>query len=308
MSDLHSHSTASDGTDSPAQLVENARQAGVTILGITDHDTTSGWDLAARQAQFSGIGLVRGAEVSASYLHRSVHILSYLHDPNLPGLNDLLERTRQARLDRLIAMTELLAQDYPISWPAVMAQTADNATVGRPHIADALVAAGVVPNRDVAFSDLISPQGSYYVRYQAAPANEVIQAIKASGGVAVIAHPFAPTRGRGLPDEAIQDLVNAGLDGLEVWHREMDEPARQRALRLADQFGLLTTGSSDYHGVGKANRLGEHWTTPETLAEIALRGALPILEPTGQRDNSQFRADHATFWTETASKTHLEDI
>ena len=277
MIDLHTHSTASDGTDSPAALVRAAKLAGVTTLGLTDHDTTSGWSEAAADAAAIGIALVRGTEVSATYQHRSVHILSLLHDPTLPGLTDLLARTRQARLERLIAMTDLLSRDYPISWPDVLAQTTDDTTVGRPHIADALVAAGVVPNRDAAFAELVSPRGPYYVRYDAASAPEVVAAIKQSGGVAIIAHPFAPTRGQGLTDESIAELVSAGLDGLEVWHREMDAPARERALNLCQRFGLLPTGSSDYHGTGKANQLGEHYTSPEVLAEISHRGVLPVI-------------------------------
>jgi len=277
MIDLHTHSNASDGTDSPTELVRRAKAAGVTTLGITDHDTTAGWAEAAVAAQEAGIQLVRGTEVSASSEGRSVHILSYLHDPARPGLTELLERTRQARLDRLIAMTSKLAVDYPISWPDVVAHTTSVTTVGRPHIADALVAAGVVPNRDAAFAELISPRGNYYVRYEAATAVEVVRAINESGGVAIIAHPFASSRGKGLSDDAVAELVSAGLAGLEVWHREMDDAARTRALRLTQEFGLLATGSSDYHGTGKANRLGEHWTTPEVLAEIASRAALPIL-------------------------------
>lgn len=277
MIDLHSHSNASDGTDSPAALVRFAKSAGVTTLGITDHDTTSGWAEASAEALRIGIGLVRGTEVSASYDNRSVHILSLLHDPTRPYLSDLFARTRATRLQRLMEMTELLSRDFPITWPDVVAQTGSDATVGRPHIADALVAAGVVPDRDAAFGELISPRSQYYIRYDAAPAAEVVAAIVASGGVAVLAHPFANTRGRILTDEAVAELVDVGLAGIEVWHREMDGPARARAFRLAHELGLLVTGSSDYHGTGKSNRLGEHWTNPEVLAEIVSRGVLPVI-------------------------------
>ena len=277
MIDLHTHSTASDGTDSPAELIRSAQAAGVTTIGLTDHDTTAGWAEAVAAAEQTGVRLVRGTEVSATYDNRSVHILSLLHDPTRPGLTELLTKTRQARLERLVRMTALLAEDFPITWTDVLAQTGDDTTVGRPHIADALVAAGVVPHRDAAFAELVSPRGPYYVRYDAASAPQVVAAIKESGGVAIIAHPFAPTRGRGLTEDAIAELVAAGLDGLEVWHREMDAPAREHALYLAKRYGLLTTGSSDYHGTGKANRLGEHWTSPDVLAEIAQRGALPVI-------------------------------
>jgi len=275
MIDLHTHSTASDGTDSASELVALAKAAGVTTLGLTDHDTTNGWAEASAAAVELGVQLIRGTEISATHEGRSVHILSYLHDPARSGLSGLLERTRRARLDRLLAMTELLSRDFPISWSDVLAQTTSETTLGRPHIADALVAAGVVPNRDAAFAELVSPRGPYYVRYEAAPAADVVRAIGESGGVAVVAHPFAASRGRGLSDAGIAELVAAGLAGLEVWHREMDSAARARALALVDSYGLLALGSSDYHGAGKPNRLGEHWTAPKVLAQIIERGALP---------------------------------
>ncbi|MCL1801860.1 MAG: PHP domain-containing protein [Promicromonosporaceae bacterium] len=277
MIDLHTHSSASDGTDSPAELVRHAQAAGVTVLGLTDHDTTGGWAEAAIEAELIGIGLVRGAEVSASFGGRSVHLLSYLHDPARPALTLLMNRTREARLARLKQMTYLVSQDYPITWDDVLAQTTTGTTLGRPHIADALVAAGVVPDRDAAFDTIINPRGPYYVRYAATPAADVVGAIIQSGGVPVLAHPFAISRGRGLTDDDVAGLATAGLAGIEVWHREMDESARRRALRLATKLGLLPTGSSDYHGLGKPNRLGEHWTSPEVLGRIVGQGAIGLV-------------------------------
>jgi predicted metal-dependent phosphoesterase TrpH len=277
MIDLHTHTTASDGTDSPPALVIKAKAAGVTTLAITDHDTTVGWDAAIAAGQEHGVSILRGAEVSASSNGRSVHILSYLHDPKLPGLSELFATTRNSRLSRLERMTELLSADYPITWADVLAQTATGTTVGRPHIADALVASGVVPHRDNAFRDILTPRGKYYVRYNAPSALIVVKTIIESGGVPVLAHPFTTTRGRGLTDDDVEALAAAGLAGIEVWHRELDSETRERAIKLAEKFDLLQTGASDYHGIGKLNKLGEHWTTPDVLEQIAERGALPLI-------------------------------
>ena len=274
--DLHTHSTASDGTDSPAQLVANAKAAGVTTLGTTDHDTIAGWDEAAEAAQANGINLVRGTEISTTMGWRSLHLLSYLHDPTHPALLTALKRTQDSRLERLQKMTALLAADYPITWDSVCAQIEPGASVGRPHIADALVAAGVVPDRDAAFATMLKPGSPYYIRYQAPQTVAIITAVRAAGGVPVAAHPFA-ARYAQLSDDDFATLAAAGLLGIEVWHREHTAGGRAHALRLSHQLGLLPTGSSDYHGTGKPNRLGENFTTPEVLEKIAALGALPIV-------------------------------
>jgi predicted metal-dependent phosphoesterase TrpH len=275
--DLHTHSLRSDGTDTPGELVAKAKEAGLDVVGLTDHDTTSGWDEASASALADGIALVRGAEYSARSGGITVHMLSYLHDPSYPPLVEEVDRVRAARDERAHIMVDRLSQDYPITWADVEAQTGDGATVGRPHIADALVAAGVVPDRSAAFVDLLHPRSAYYVRHYGVDGPRIVELIKAAGGVSVFAHPGAVERQRLVDDAGIAAMVEAGLDGLEVYHRDNPPEQRERLLGLAERYGLLVTGSSDYHGTGKPNRLGENVTSEDVYAEIVARGALPIV-------------------------------
>jgi predicted metal-dependent phosphoesterase TrpH len=281
--DLHTHSSVSDGTDEPREVVEAAAAAGLAVVALTDHDTTTGWDDAVDAARRHGVALVRGTEVSTRVATPdggiSVHLLSYLHDPASPALADELERTRTSRLTRARRMTELLAQDYPISWDDVVAQTGDGATVGRPHLADALVALGVVTSRDEAFATMLHARAPYYVPHYAPDAAAAVRAVREAGGVPVMAHPGAGARGRVVSDETIAALADVGLRGLEVDHRDHDEATREHLRGLASELGLLVTGSSDYHGRGKANRLGENTTAPQVLEAIEDEGALPVVRP-----------------------------
>ena len=275
--DLHTHSTASDGTDEPGQVVEAAARAGLTVVALTDHDTAAGWDEAAAASSRTGVALVRGAEISTIDDGISVHLLSYLHDPAHPALLRELERTRTSRLTRLERMAALLAEDYPITWEDVLAQTGPRATVGRPHLADALVAAGVVASRDEAFATMLRPGARYYVPHDAPSTLEAVRAVREAGGVPVIAHPGAGARGRVVPEHTIERLAEAGLAGLEVDHRDHDAPTRARLRDLARSLGLLVTGSSDYHGEGKPNLIGENTTAPEALEAIESQGRLEVL-------------------------------
>lgn len=281
MIDLHTHSTASDGTDSPARLVEVAARAGITTLAITDHDTTSGWPEAAEAAGRYQIGLVRGAEISAvartSGWGTGVHLLAYLHDPTHPALLAETERTRDDRTSRARRMVELLGEDYPITWEDLLAQTQPGTTVGRPHIADALVAAGVVRDRDEAFASILRPGTPYYVGHYAPDAVAAVQAVRAAGGVPVFAHPGADARGRVVPDSTVEELAAAGLAGLEVEHRDHTPDTRGRLRDLAQSLDLLVTGSSDFHGAGKKNLIGENTTEPAVLEAIAAQGVLEVL-------------------------------
>jgi len=275
--DLHTHSSASDGTEPPAGVVASAAAAGLDVVALTDHDTTSGWAEAADAARAHGIALVRGTEVSALSRGVSVHLLSYLQDPADPALADVIARTREARLHRGRAIVERLSADLPVTWADVLAQQAPGTVVGRPHIADALVARGIVPDRTAAFADLLSARGRYYVPYYAPEAADAVAAIRASGGVPVFAHPGADGRGRIVPDAVIAELAEAGLAGLEVHHRDHGPGQRERLTALADRLGLLVTGSSDYHGAGKPNLLGENLTDPSVLAEIAGQGRVAVV-------------------------------
>ena len=279
--DLHTHSTASDGTDSPARLVEVAALAGITTLAITDHDTTSGWAEAAESAGRFQIGLVRGAEISAiartTGWGTGVHLLAYLHDPTHPDLVAETERTRDDRTSRARRMVALLGEDYPITWDDLLAQTKPGTTIGRPHIADALVAAGVVRDRDEAFATMLRTGTRYYVGHYAPDAVTTVKAVRAAGGVPVFAHPGADARGRVVPDSTIEELAAAGLAGLEVDHRDHTPDTRRRLRDIAESLDLLVTGSSDFHGSGKRNLIGENTTEPEVLEAIVEQGTLEVL-------------------------------
>ncbi len=246
--DLHTHSDASDGTESPAQVVAAAADAGLDVIALTDHDTTRGWDEAAAAAREVGVALVRGVELSCRHGGRSLHLLSYLHDPEHPALLAEAERVRRARQDRARQMVDRLSRDFPLTWADVEEQTADDATVGRPHIADALVALGVVPDRSAAFADMLATGSPYWVPHHAIRLADAIELVLEAGGVPVLAHPGSVERGRPVDESELADLVRHGLAGVEVWHRD-NPPAEQRRLAaLAERFELLATGSSDYHG------------------------------------------------------------
>ncbi|WP_426562214.1 PHP domain-containing protein [Angustibacter sp. McL0619] len=271
--DLHTHSAVSDGTQSPAQVVHSAAEAGLDVVALTDHDTTAGWSSAAEQAVREGVRLVPGMEISSTAEGISVHLLSYLHDPGHAGLLDVVERTRHSRLTRAERMVELLSRDVDISWDDVRDQVQDGGSVGRPHIADALVARGVVRDRTEAFAGLLSARGAYYVRHYAPDAVQAVRLVVAAGGVPVMAHPMAHLRGRVVGDEVIASMADAGLAGLEVYHRDNDGAAQAHLLDLSRELDLLVTGSSDYHGTGKPNMLAENTTEPEVLAEIEARAS-----------------------------------
>lgn len=277
--DLHTHSRASDGTQAPGELVAAARAAGLDVVALTDHDTTAGWDEATTAARDVGVALVRGTEVSARARGVSVHLLSYLQDPEHPALADELARARDSRVHRAQHIVERLARDVPITWQDVLEQARDAVVVGRPHIADALVARGVVPDRDAAFAHLLASDGPYHVDHYAPDARTAVAAIRASGGVPVFAHPAADARGRIVPDRVFDELAEAGLAGLEVFHRDHAPAQRERLLGLAERLDLLVTGSSDYHGTGKANLLGENLTDPQVLDEIARQGTTAVVAP-----------------------------
>jgi predicted metal-dependent phosphoesterase TrpH len=270
--DLHAHSTASDGTSPPGAVMAEAALAGLDVVALTDHDTTSGWAEAAAAVPVAGVALVPGAEISCLAAGISVHLLSYLHDPAEPVLTAEMERTRTDRLGRARRMVGLIARDYPLTWEEVAARVQPGATVGRPHIADAMVAAGLVKDRDAAFATVLHSRSPYYVRHYAPDAADAVRLVRAAGGVPVMAHPLATRRGRTVSDAVIAELAAAGLAGLEVDHRDHEQSERAHLRGLAADLGLFTTGSSDYHGSGKLNRLGEHTTEAAVLEIIDAQG------------------------------------
>jgi len=269
--DLHAHSSVSDGTESPAELVAAGAAAGLDVLALTDHDSTAGWDQAIEAADGTGLELVPGIELSTQLDYASVHILGYLVDPADAALVEATAAIRSERLDRAESMVQRIARDYALSWDDVLAQATPGATIGRPHIADALVARGHVPDRSAAFQTILHWRGGYYRPHEAPPPVEGVRLITDAGGVAVIAHPGARGPQRVLSDDRMRALVDAGLFGLEIDHRDNPPASRPHWLDVARRFGLVTTGSSDYHGAGKPNRLGENSTSREAYAAIVAR-------------------------------------
>lgn len=270
--DLHTHSSVSDGTETPSELMLAAAEAGLGTVAITDHDSTAGWTEAAVAARSAGITLIPGMEFSTRVMHSSVHLLAYLFDPANEDIVAETARIRHARMVRAEQMVHRIGADYSLTWDDVLAQTTVGATVGRPHIADALVARGHALTRSEAFAGILHWRAGYYQPHYAPDPLYAIRLVKAAGGVSVLAHPA--TRGvSDLMSEArLLQLIDAGLFGLELDHREnKDEPTR-RLIELATRHGLAVTGSSDYHGSGKPNRLGENTTSPEVLEQIIEAG------------------------------------
>ena len=277
--DLHTHSTVSDGTQPPGGVVAEAALAGLAGLALTDHDSTAGWADAIATARETGIGLVPGVELSTRTGWRSVHVLGYLVDPLDPGLLAETARIRTARRDRARRIVASIAADYPLTWDDVLAQTAQGATVGRPHIADALVALGIEPDRSAAFAGVLHPRRGYVEPHYAPTPAAGVALIRAAGGVPVLAHPGATRADWVIPAEDVAELVEAGLFGIEADHPENTPDGGRVAAQLAARFSLPITGSSDYHGSGKPNRIGQRTTAPEVVDAILEQGtgATPVL-------------------------------
>jgi predicted metal-dependent phosphoesterase TrpH len=276
--DLHTHSTASDGTDTPAELVRNAAAARLDVVALTDHDTTRG-HAEAVEALPEGLTLVTGAELSCRLDGISMHMLAYLFDPEEPALLAERELVRDDRVPRAQGMVAKLNElGVPVTWEQVL-RIAGDGSVGRPHVASALVELGVVPTVGDAFTqDWLADGGRAFVAKHETDPFEAIRLIKGAGGVAVFAHPAAAKRGRTVPESAIAQLAAAGLDGIEVDHMDHDPDTRARLRGLGAELGLLMTGSSDYHGSRKTCLLGEYTTDPEVYGEITRRatGAFPV--------------------------------
>lgn len=283
--DLHTHSAISDGTQSPADLVRAAVAADLDVVAITDHDTTLGWAEATDAALETGIGLVRGMEISCQRAGRSIHLLAYLVDPEHAELTGEIEHARSSRVTRMDRMVARMAADgIPITIEQVQDHVEPGATLGRPHLADALVAAGVVADRGEAFRDLLHNESRYYVGHYAVDPVRAVELVLAAGGVPVIAHPFTVTRGRAIDPSVLDEMIAAGLAGIECHHHDHDEAGTAAALTLAADHDLIVTGSSDYHGTGKVNRLGEHTTARRELDRIVERASgTPVIPPRRQR-------------------------
>ena len=267
--DIHTHTTCSDGTDSPRELVNKAIVQGLEVLGISDHDTTAGWAEAIETLRGS-LQLALGSEISCLTSDGvSVHMLGLLFDPEHEEMQRVLEETRDGRLPRMRKMIEKMrAEGMDISIADVEQAMPTGATMGRPHLADALVAKKIVKSRDEAFVDLLHNESRFYVSHAAPTPVEAIALIRRAGGVAVIAHPFASHRGQILKPEDFSELVTAGLNGIEVDHRDQNPDERAMLRTIAHELDLVITGSSDYHGTGKLNSLAENHTHREQWEKL----------------------------------------
>ncbi len=221
--------------------------------------------------------LLRGTEITAVDESVSVHMLAFQYDPLNADISEMFASTREARLRRTKRMVELMAQDFPITWDDVLAQVREGkrTTIGRPHIADALVAAGVYETRSDAFADAVSATSKYYIPTPSPTTHDVVAAVKGAGGVVVIAHAGGPPAQSDITDRPANRISHhRRLGRLEVWHRGNPSEQRERLLTIARRHDLLVTGGSDWHGKGKPNALGENLTSDETVQEIINRGVL----------------------------------
>lgn len=260
--DLHTHTTASDGTCSPHELMRVAAQAGLDVIGLTDHDTTAGWAQAAAAAE---VELVPGAELSCSYDGISLHLLAYWFDPAEQALAEAMRSLRESRVGRAERMVELLAADgHPVTWDQVKGLA--GGTVGRPHVGQALIELGLVRSLEEAFTpEWIGTGGRYWAGKLELDVFDAIELVRAAGGVSVFAHPAASARGRVVPEAAIGELADAGLHGLEVHHPDHPAATQQRLAALAEEAGLVPTGSSDFHGSNKQVSIGAWLTDPDAF-------------------------------------------
>ncbi|HVE99216.1 MAG TPA: PHP domain-containing protein [Mycobacteriales bacterium] len=281
--DLHAHSTASDGTDPPAEVMRHAAAAGLDVVALTDHDTVGGWTEAAA-ALPAGLTMVPGAELSCGLRGpaglTSLHMLAYLFDPDAEPLATEREAVRTDRDRRAAVMVERLRElGAPVELGRVR-QLAAGGSVGRPHVARAMVEAGVVPDVSSAFTeDWIGSGGRAYVEKRCLDPLEAVRLVADAGGVSVVAHAGAATRGGPIADDVLAAMAEAGLTGLEVDHPDHDGSTRVRLRGLAGELGLVPTGSSDDHGTLTGRRLGVNLTAPECWAALRDRatGATPVV-------------------------------
>lgn len=249
--DLHTHSAISDGTDSPRELVQAAVAAGLDVLAITDHDTTDGWDEATQAANLAGLTLVKGIELSTRNEGHGQHLLAYEPNPTHPDLVQMLAEGSASRTDRTPAiLTKIREAGYDID-PAAVARFAGGGVVGKPHIADALVEAGICTDRRDAFDRfLLNGRIAHVERYQP-DIIDAITIIVAAGGVPVVAHPWGRTKP--MDESRFADLAAAGMVGIEVDHQDHSREQRDALRGIATNLGLVVTGSSDHHGTGKVD-------------------------------------------------------
>lgn len=268
--DLHTHSDVSDGAFEPAQVVRNAAEAGLDGIALTDHDSMSGVASARAEGERIGLEVLTGCEISARWGDVSVHMLAYNVDPEDPRLAEELRWIRDDRIVRAEKMVELLqGLGVPITFEMVRAN-AKGDSIGRPHVAQALVDLGIVPTTPDAFTEeWIGEGGRANVHKKALTPQETVALVAEAGGVSGIAHPIWIERDHGASaDVLIEELAALGLGALEVHHPDHDELLRARFSAIADRLGLIKTASSDYHGNQHGGRLGENAASEEVVQAL----------------------------------------
>ena len=272
--DLHTHSSVSDGTDTPTRLVMKALQAGLDVIGLTDHDTFDGVREAQEAGKRVGVQVLSGIEMSTEKDGRSVHLLGYGCDPFNHALVDELARIRVGRTARLQAMADRLTElGMPVTVDDIVEQAGASPSIGRPHIADVLVAKGYVADRQQAFDEWLGDDKPGYVPRYACPLERAIDLVHGARGVAFIAHPWGRGGQQVLPAQYLEELTREhGLEGIEVEHHDHDLGTRELLFEMGARLGLIRTGSSDYHGLGKRDHeLASNTTRESAYKEIVRR-------------------------------------
>lgn len=275
--DLHSHSSVSDGTDTPAEVIGHAVAAGLDVLALTDHDTVGGIKEAAEHLP-PGFTLVPGMELSCAYGGSSVHLVSYLFDPDEPALQGELRRIRSDRASRAEEMvTKLQEHGVEVTWERVLEiagagrdEYADANTIGRPHLARAIVDVGAAKDVQDAFDRWIGSGGPAYASRYALDPVRAVELVRAAGGVCSLAH---PARAEGswneaVPLDLVERMVTAGLGGIEADHPSHNSKQARYWRGVADDLGVVVTGSSDDHGSMTGRRLGCRTTAPEAFEQL----------------------------------------
>jgi 3',5'-nucleoside bisphosphate phosphatase len=276
--DLHTHSTVSDGTCTPTEVMEAAAEASLDIVALTDHDGLGGWAEAARAAERVGVGFVPGVELSCRWYGVEpaipLHLLGYHPDPHHPGLVAEMSRVREARLRRAERIVDLMRADgVDVTWAEVQGYAVGDA-VGRPHLAQALLRRGLATTVAEAFAPSMLGE-RWRLPKEDTDVFLALSLVLDAGGLPVFAHPRATKRGRVVPDELIESMAEAGLVGLEADHEDHSSAEREEIRALAGRLGLVVTGSSDFHGSNKPVRIGANLTSPEAYETLLARRPAP---------------------------------